>query len=116
MILCRVTGDVYATQKDRNLEGYRMLLCQPVELDGETARGASFIALDRVVDAGPGDLILVHKEGGGARIMFGNEKIPIQTVVVAIVDDLEIDRRAGDSVIEQTRRASAAESSVGGDA
>ncbi len=93
MILCRVVGTVTAPVKDPNLEHNKLLLCQPVDLDGERAlaKAPSFIALD-VAQAGEGDLVLVNKEGGGARIIFGNEKIPIQTVVVAVVDGVEVSR------------------------
>ena len=108
MILCRVTGNVVAPQKDENLGGNKLLLCQPVETDGTTAKGAEFISLD-VAQAGPGDLVLVNKEGSGARLIFKNEKIPVQTVVVAVVDDMEIDRREGESVVERTMRADAGE-------
>lgn len=89
MILSRVTGTVWSTRKNVQLEGNRLLICQPVETDGSTPIGSSFLALD-VVDAGEGDLVLVNGEGGGARIIFANEKIPLRYVIVAVVDELEL--------------------------
>jgi microcompartment protein CcmK/EutM len=100
VILCRVTGDVVAPHKNAHLAGNKLLICQPVGLDGRTSAGASFLALD-VAQAGQGDLVLVLKEGGGARIIFADDKIPLQTVVVAVVDDIEIDARAGESIAER---------------
>jgi microcompartment protein CcmK/EutM len=88
MILSRVTGSVHATVKDPSLEGERILMTQAVDLGGVPI-GRPLLALDRV-DAGVGDLVLVNKEGGSARILYGNEETPVQAVIIAVVDDLEI--------------------------
>ena len=106
MILCRVQGSVTSTQKNEHLRNNKLLICQPVGLDEETPDGPSFLALD-VAQAGAGDLVLVNKEGSGARLIFDDEKIPLQTVVVAVVDGLELaDEKslAGVSVAERTER------------
>ena len=92
MILCRVVGDAVAPVKNEHLEGAKLLLCQPVDLADQPKGGASLVALDRV-QAGPGDLVLVNKEGGGARIVYRNDATPIQCVIVAVVDGFDIDRR-----------------------
>lgn len=92
MILCRVVGDVVAPVKNPRLEGAKLLLCQPVDLALAPKGNVSLIAIDRV-QAGEGDLVLVNKEGGGARILYADEKTPAQAVIVAIVDDFHIDRR-----------------------
>ncbi len=88
MILAKIEGTVVATQKNAHLQDNRLLVVQPVDCSGKSI-GASFVALD-VVDAGVGDLVLVMKEGGGARIIFQDNDIPLQSVVVAVVDNLEI--------------------------
>ena len=106
MILCRVTGTVTSTQKNDHLGGNKLLICQPVGLDGATHDGPSFLALD-VAQAGAGDLVIVNKEGSGARLIFQDEQIPLQTVVVAVVDDLEVadeKKLMGASVAERTAR------------
>lgn len=105
MILCRVQGSVTSTQKNEHLRRNKLLICQPVGLDGKTPEGPSFLALD-VAQAGPHDLVLVNKEGSGARLIFEDEKIPLQTVVVAVVDDLELaneKKLQGTSVAERTQ-------------
>ncbi len=95
MILGRVTGTVVATKKHPRLEGNRLLIVQPVDLEnwqGQLAgrlTGSAFLALD-VVDAGEGDLVLVNREGGGARIVFGDAQIPVQAVIVAVVDGVDL--------------------------
>lgn len=92
MILCRVEGDVVAPVKNARLEGQKLLIVQPVELDGHRPKGPSFVATD-LVQAGEGDLVLVNKEGGGARIVLADDATPVQSLVVAVVDALAIDRR-----------------------
>lgn len=91
MILCKVTGEVVAPQKDRHLERNRLLIVHPIDLS-RNLTGVSFLALD-VVDAGVGDIVLVNKEGGGARIIFNDNEIPLQAVVVAVVDNIEVMER-----------------------
>jgi len=106
VILCRVTGSVTSTQKNEHLTKNKLLICQPVGLDGMTPDGPSFLALD-VAQAGPQDLVLVNKEGSGARLIFEDEKIPLQTVVVAVVDGLELANEKsleGKSVAELTSK------------
>jgi ethanolamine utilization protein EutN len=67
VILSRVTGSVHATVKDPPLAGERILVTRAVGLDGALI-GRPLLALDRV-DAGVGDLVLVNKEGGSARMI-----------------------------------------------
>lgn len=101
MILGRITGTVVATQKNRHLENNRLLIVQPVELDTRKPVGNSMVALDKV-DAGEGDLVLMIREGGSARIAFANPKIPLQAVVVAVVDHLEV---ADEAKLEWPKRS-----------
>lgn len=88
MILGRVVGSVVSTIKDHNLQGEKLLLVQPVDVDGSDL-GGTFIALDRV-SAGKGDQVLVNKEGGGAAIMYGR-KMPVQAVIVGVVDQVNVE-------------------------
>lgn len=88
MILGRVVGSVVSTTKDSNFQGEKLLLVQPVDIDGSDL-GGTFIALDRA-NAGKGDQVLVNKEGGGAAIMYGR-KMPVQAVIVGVVDQVDIE-------------------------
>jgi len=89
MLICRVVGDVVSTIKNQHLKGHKLLLVQPVALDGATPKGETMIALDKV-DAGPQDLVLVNREGGAARMILGNPKIPVQAVIVGVIDNLDV--------------------------
>lgn len=93
MMICDVVGSVVATEKDKTLRGQKLLVVQPLDLDF-SPQGATLLALDQV-DAGEGDRVLVSREGGGARLIFGSDRIPVQAVIVAVIDDLEIDAGAG---------------------
>ena len=88
MILCKVTGTLVATQKNEQLKSQKLLIVQPVDLQGKSI-GRDIIALDSV-DAGLNDTVLVIQEGQGAAQVLGNKKIPVHSVIVAVVDGLEV--------------------------
>ena len=88
MILAKVAGTVVSTVKNEELSGNRLLVIEPLGLDGKRL-GPSLVALD-VVDAGIGDRVLVIDEGGSARILLGNENAPLRNVVIGIVDEVNL--------------------------
>ena len=88
MILCKITGTLVATQKNEHLKGHKILIAQPITLDG-TALGRDILAIDSV-DAGIGDTVLVVQEGQAATQVLKNKKVPVHSVIVAVVDDLEV--------------------------
>jgi ethanolamine utilization protein EutN len=87
MILGRVEGTVVSTHKHKAYLGMTILVVQPVDPEGK-AVGKTFLAVDRV-QAGTGDLVLVNDEGNSARMILGDLKAPIRTVIVGIVDAVE---------------------------
>ncbi len=84
MLIGRVVGDVVATQKAPSHEGRKILMVQPLNLDG-TDRGDVLLALD-AVDAGVGDRVLVVTEGWSAMTAVGRPHSPIDMAVVGVVD------------------------------
>ncbi len=88
MILAKIVGDVYSTVKNPNFVGGKILIVQPLDTD-LSPKGNTLLALDRV-DAGVDDLVLVNKEGGSTRIIFENDEIPLQAVIVAVVDGIDV--------------------------
>ena len=91
MYLGRVIGSVVATIKIAHLEGRRLLMVDRLDVDGATT-GAYDIAVD-VVQAGPGDTVLVLDEGNGARQILGLDPGAVRAVIVGIVDEVTL---AGD--------------------
>ena len=90
MFLARVVGEVVATVKHAALSRQRLLLVRPVNPAGD-ATGRTAIALDSV-DAGTGDLVLVVDEGNGAAQVLRRSRGPVRTVIVGVVDDVEVER------------------------
>jgi microcompartment protein CcmK/EutM len=88
MTLCKVTGTIVATQKKEQLKGKRILICQPIDLDGKEI-GRDILALDSV-DAGVNDTVLVVQEGQAAAQILKQKDVPVHSVVVAVVDGLHV--------------------------
>ncbi|CAN5868846.1 EutN/CcmL family microcompartment protein [soil metagenome] len=87
MILARVTGSLTSADKDPELADYKLLVVQPLDLD-DAPDGDELIAVDRF-DAGVGDRVLVVKEGNAARQITGRDRVPLQAVVVGVVDHVD---------------------------
>jgi ethanolamine utilization protein EutN len=85
-----VVGDVVSTHKNERLEGKKLLLVRRLALDGTPDGSMEVIALD-VVSAGVGDRVLVVQEGSSARKIFDDEKIPVQAVIVGVIDRVDIE-------------------------
>lgn len=89
MIIARVVGNVVATQKQQTHEGKKILLIQPLDLQGEPM-GDVVVALD-AVDAGVGDRVLAVQEGFSAMTSVGHVESPIDAAVIGVVDLLEFE-------------------------
>jgi len=81
-----VIGTTIATMKEEKLRGHKLLLVLDANLDGKT-RGEPFIAVD-TVDAGTGDLVVIT-EGSSARQTETTLNLPVDAVIVAVIDSLQ---------------------------
>ena len=90
MYLARVVGDVVSTHRHENLGHRKLLLVRRLDLDGEE-EGTDVIALD-VIGVGRGERVLVVQEGGAARALFQAPNIPVQAVIVGVVDRVDLER------------------------
>ena len=88
MILCKITGTIVATQKNEHLRDKKILIAQPIDLEGKFI-GRDILAIDSV-DAGVGDTVLVLQEGQGAVQILKNSRAPVHSVIVAVVDGMEV--------------------------
>jgi len=93
LLLAKVKGNVVSTQKNSNLKGHKLLLTHPIDLEGYFIGQKDMIALD-LIDAGIGDTVLVVQEGSAVRQILGHKKAPVHTMIVAIVDEIEIKKKA----------------------
>ena len=89
MQICRVVGNLVATQKHRKFEGAKLMLVQPLNLD-DTPRGVALLAIDGV-GAGVGEKVLVVLEGRAAGEALGRKAAPVDAAIVGIVDTVTID-------------------------
>ena len=88
MLIARVIGELVATQKHASHEGRKILLVQPLNLDGSN-RGDAVVALD-AVDAGVGDQVLLSTDGYAAASSVGRPQSPIDMAVIGFIDHVEI--------------------------
>lgn len=88
MIIGKVTGTVVTTISHPHYKNRRLLVVQPLIVDGEKA-DEDFIAIDNT-HAGIGDTVLVNREGNGARQVLQNPDACIISVIVGIVDSATI--------------------------
>lgn len=83
MYLARVIGNVWSTRKEDALRGLKFLALQPVGFD-LYPYGATVIAADRI-GAGEGEIVMVVG-GSSARQGFEDNHLPIDAIVVGIID------------------------------
>jgi len=87
MLLARVEGNVVATRKHPSLEGWTLLICQPVSAAGEPD-GAPQVAID-AHGAGLHQRVVISSDGAAARVTVGDPKSPARWMVIGIVDEAE---------------------------
>jgi microcompartment protein CcmK/EutM len=89
MIIGEVVGTVVSTQKHYKVEGRKLLLVQPLDLEGRP-EGHILLAIDSV-DAGEGDRVLVVLEGRSAAMAADRREAPLDAAVVGVVDSVSVD-------------------------
>lgn len=89
MLLGKVIGTVWSTKKDENLTGCKFLIVRELNLD-YSEKNNFVIAVDSV-GAGIGEVVLVAT-GSSARQTAITKNRPIDAVIMAIVDKLDIDQ------------------------
>ena len=88
MQIGRVIGTVVSTQKHRKLEGAKLLLVQPLALDGQP-RGVAVLTIDSV-GAGVGEKVLIVIEGKAAGAALRRKAAPVDAAIIGIVDHVDL--------------------------
>ncbi len=83
MIIGRVYGSVVSTHKLESLVGYKFMLVQYIENNKLTDK--FLVAVDGV-GAGIGEDVIIT-QGSGARMALGKPEIPVDAVIVGILDE-----------------------------
>lgn len=89
MVLAKVKGNIVSTQKNYNLKGHKLLIVHPIDLENNYIGKKDVVALD-FVDAGIGDTVLLVQEGKAVLQILGHRKAPVHSVIVAIVDSINV--------------------------
>ena len=88
MLIARVVGTAISTVKDEKVKGRKLLVLKQTDPAGKLI-GKPFVAVD-LVDAGEGELVLTG-HGSSARQTDLTKDCPVDAVVVAVVDTLDVD-------------------------
>jgi len=87
MKLAKVIGHVVSTVKTESHHALKLMVVQPVELDGKI-HADSFIAVD-YAQAGIDDFVLIMEEGGSARQLLKNPEGAIDAIIIGVVDKIK---------------------------
>lgn len=87
MLLARVEGNVVATRKHPSLNGWRLVICQPIGLNGDP-EGVPQVAIDPH-GAGMHQRVVISSDGSAARQAVKDPKSPARWIVIGIVDEKE---------------------------
>lgn len=88
MVLGKVVGTVWATRKDEELVGFKFQIVKHIGLDYKL-KDTFVVAVD-TVQAGIGDVVLVCS-GSSARQTTLTKNKPVDAVIMAVVDKLDIE-------------------------
>ena len=95
MFVAKVTGSLVSTQKVSSMVGYKLLVVEPYRVeatkrDSLVTTGRTFVAVD-TLGAGVGDFVLLT-QGSSARMTPETKTMPVDAVVIGIVDTVHIDQ------------------------
>lgn len=90
MILAKVTGNVVSTHKNEQLKGHKLMLVREIDPNGKFINNKDLVSVD-LLDSGIGDTVLVVKEGNAVQQILGHKNAPLNTIIVGIVDNIEVE-------------------------
>ncbi len=96
MFVAKVTGSLVSTQKVDAMTGRKLLVIEPYRVDPKdrsrlVTTGRTLVSVD-TVGAGEGEYVLVC-QGSSARLTPETKNLPVDTVIIGIVDTVHVDHR-----------------------
>jgi len=92
MLIAKVTGTLVSTQKTDSMTGQRLLIVDPLVLDAESdslkQTGKALVTVD-TVGAGTGEIVVIT-QGSSARLTPETKSLPVDAVIVGIVDSVQV--------------------------
>jgi len=97
MFVAKVTGSVVSTQKVDEMVGHKLMVVEPYRLDPKTRKslsttGRTFVAID-TIGAGEGEYVLIT-QGSSARLTPETKNLPIDAVIIGIVDSVHVENNS----------------------
>src|SRR6478736_7714099 len=94
MFVAKVTGSLISTQKVASMKGFKLLVVEPYRVEPNKRQslvttGRTFVAVD-TLGAGIGDYVILT-QGSSARLTPETKTLPIDAVVVGIVDSVNVE-------------------------
>ncbi|MCI0493007.1 MAG: EutN/CcmL family microcompartment protein [Planctomycetes bacterium] len=94
MFVAKVTGSMVSTQKVASMVGHKLMIVEPYRIDSSDRTrlvntGRTFVAVD-TVGVGEGEFVLIT-QGSSARLTPETKNLPIDTVIVGIIDKVHVD-------------------------
>ena len=86
MLIGKVIGSATATVKHESLEGWKLLVVQPLAADGKSPDGDPLLAVDPTT-AGPGERVILNSDGRSTRDLIGHDTTPVRWSVMGICDE-----------------------------
>ena len=88
MQLARVIGSIVSTRKSERLEGLKLLVAVPIDMDTMLEKGSPFVTVD-TVGAGE-DEIVMWAGGSSSRQTEQTTGKPVDSAIIGIVDYVDI--------------------------
>lgn len=88
MQLAKVIGSMVSTRKSDRLQGMKLLVAVPVDMDTFEEKGAPFVTVD-TVGAGEGEIVMLTG-GSSSRQTDVTKNTPVDSSIVGIVDCVDI--------------------------
>ena len=89
MQLARVKGTVVSTNKAEKLNGLKLLIVKPIDIETFEEKGGIVVAID-AVGAGEGEVVMCVG-GSSSRQTSVTEGKPVDQTIIAIIDSVDLE-------------------------
>ena len=89
MNICRVKGTLVSTTKAEKINGLKLLLVKPIDLETFEEKGSLVVAID-TVDAGEGEIVMTVG-GSSSRQTAITENKPCDQSIIAVIDSIDLE-------------------------
>ncbi len=91
MYVAKVIGKLHSTIKHETYDKKKIMIIQPLDINFKP-KGPTCVAVD-YVDAGEGDFVIAGTAPGAAKLVFNLDKAPIRTLIMGIIDTMDVDNK-----------------------